>query len=365
MTTKILIALVSSCVLMSTVQAQEFRSKDADASIRQLAKGFRGQPKIRFGFYPSSTIGTNFIGPEKLGQHSYGWALFENNGIMYTCKAGHIDITHLRLSADWTAHLAAKSFRHLTNQDKSFSFKQKIEPSIHFVDLEYDSTWNSVAANPQVVRQAAIEMGQYLAYNSSVWHEILTWFGFKCMAIYPEVASAFSWEDSFSNLLGTYIAATALNDTEHSYNKAVTLALQKKLKEYGVQPGSVAKKAADKVKGKWFSGDLLFVEMKKRNLDIGLDDGYVTAVVVPSVDSCRMGGPAKLPVYDAAHFRRYGITIKTKIEPREWEKDKILAIIYPDKTQRKNLVIPDIHYPLLMAYIAGELETRYGNIAKK
>lgn len=47
-------------------------------------------------------------------------------------------------------------------------------------------------------------------------------------------------EDSYSNLLGTRIGVEALNDKEHSYNKAVEIAIKKELKNPGLLPGDAA-----------------------------------------------------------------------------------------------------------------------------
>ena len=60
--------------------------------------------------------------------------------------------------------------------------------------------------------------------ETSPAHEILTWHGFRCVGFLPEFLSAFSWEDSFSNLLGTVVASKALRDTEHPYDEAMTIA---------------------------------------------------------------------------------------------------------------------------------------------
>ena len=76
----------------------------------------------------------------------------------------------------------------------------------------------------------------------------MTWYGYKIIAIYPEYPSAFSWEDSYSNLLGTRIGVEALNDKEHSYNKAVEIAIKKELKNLGLLPGDAARRIANSVK---------------------------------------------------------------------------------------------------------------------
>ena len=64
----------------------------------------------------------------------------EKNGQVYTCKAGHIDLAHLRKSADWTAVLAKKTFKCLMKDKRKFSFELR-EPSTYYVTLTYPDNW--------------------------------------------------------------------------------------------------------------------------------------------------------------------------------------------------------------------------------
>ncbi len=70
----------------------------------------------------------------------------ENNGVAYTACGGHIDTTHLRVAADWTAFLAAKSYRHLMRGDTSFSFGMIADRSRHEMHLTYPANWSSLVA---------------------------------------------------------------------------------------------------------------------------------------------------------------------------------------------------------------------------
>src|SRR3972149_8814068 len=232
-------------------------------------------PRTRMGCYPCSTLGTDFLDFEELGQHTYRFGLSEKNGILYTCRGGHIDTAHLRKAADWTAFVAAKTYEKIKESATEFSFKL-MESSRYHVKITYPENWDDLSEEQKenITFDTSIRLGEYFVYTATTWHEIITWFGYKCTGIlYSEFASAFTWEDTFSNLLGTYIAAQALRDTEHEYNEAMTLAFERELKKLDVQPSQTAKRAAKKVKGKWFSDNLLFfISMKKRHFDIGLDD---------------------------------------------------------------------------------------------
>lgn len=188
------------------------------------------------GSYATSTVGTAFLGPEELGPHGYEYNWSEQNGIVYTCRGGHIDISHTRKTADWTAFLAARTFDRISRNKRSFTFKMR-EPSVYRVELTYPENWQdlSQAEQERIARQVALALGPYLSYAANTWHEILTWFGYGNIAIYSEFPSAFSWEDTFSNLLGAHVAAAALRDTEHTYDKAVTLELDRELKNLGIK----------------------------------------------------------------------------------------------------------------------------------
>jgi len=329
--------------------------------VDKLLYGFRAVPRIRMGTYASSTIGTRFPNSAALGRHGYKYSWSEKNGIVYTCKAGHIDIAHLRKSADWAAFLAAKTFRKLMNNETEFSFKFK-EASLYFVELSYPESWKELPRKDkeQIAYDISIELGQHFAYTATTWHEIITWFGYKCTGLYSEFPSAFSWEDTFSNLLGTYIGVLALRDGEHPFNKAMTLAIDEKLEKLDVQPSRTARSASDKVRGQWFSGGLFFfVEMKKRNLDIGLDDGFVTPWIVSSISECEGAEVKSLPVPNP-DLSEYGFSVKFEIEPREWEKNAVLAIVYPDRSERRKRLEPVIHFDTIMDYIREDAVQKYG-----
>ncbi len=327
-------------------------------SNRLLDEQFNHPPQIRRGSYASPTMGTSFWEPDQLGLHSYRFNSSKKDGIVYTCKAGHIDLSHVREAADWTAFLAAKTYRHLNNNDSEFSFKLK-EGSVCFVHLTYPDNWRYLSGQDKesIASDVAVRLGQYFAYTAGTWHEIVTWFGYKSKGVFPEFASAFSWEDTFSNLLGSDIGAEALNDTKRTYDEAVTYALNKKLEELDVQPANVAKYAAEKVRGTWFSGEVPpFVDMKMRNFDTGLDNGFVTPLLVDSICECEGAKVQPYPVPNLRFLAEYEFSMRFEIEPQVWEKDKILSIVYHDKKTRNKRIEPDKHFAAIISEIRREAQ---------
>ena len=136
-------------------------------------------------------------------------------------------------------------------------------------------------------------------------------------------------------------AGLAIADTEHTFNEAVTLALQKELRKLGAQPGRVSKRASESMRGKWYSGDFFFITINKRNLDIGLDDGYVTPWLIPSVCECEGATAQPYSVPNIRDISKYGFSAKLEIEPRVWQEKAILKAAGNHKDKR---VDPAIHY---------------------
>ena len=313
-------------------------------------------PKIRMGTLPTPPPGPRFSNPNDLGKHSYYFNPFETNGIVYTCKAGHIDLTHVRWCADYTRYFVKKTRNTLMKKGKGFSVNLTLELSTHKVKFGYPKDWDSISQKDKekIATEIAFEVGPYLAFNTTLWHEILTWFGVHFMGFEPEFNSSFSWEDLYSNLLGTKLGVDALKDTDHKYDTAMTLAIDRELRKLGVQSRSTAIDAAERMRGKWFTG-YLNVNTIRKNIDIGLDDGYVSPVLVPGI--CSGAEPELLPVPAIDILSKYGFSMKYEIHPREWEKGKIFKVVYPNG--KKADIQPDKHFPIIMAYIRKQAVEKY------
>jgi hypothetical protein len=306
------------------------------------------EPRVRLGSYATNTPGTNFLDANSLGRHSYGNFLFENNGIVYTCRGGHIDIAHLRIGADNVKFLYNKVRKNLLKGKPYLTFKLNVEPSTYFVTFDYPPDWKNKTDKDKQKEadELAMEVSQYFTFTMTTWHEVLTWYGYKCMGVLPEQPSAFSWEDIYSNLVGLRIGAEALRDEKHSYDTAVTIAIKKELENLGVQSASRARNASEKMRGKWYTG-IILVDMKVRNFDIGTDDGFVTPMLVPG--ECNDAEPQSYPVPTLDKFHKYGFKMVLEAEPREFESNKILSILFPDGKHKRVQPVRDI--PIILSQI--------------
>jgi len=287
-----------------------------------------GEPRPRLGGYPASTIGSRFIDTNSLGKHSYGFGFAENAGMVYTCRGGHIDMDHIRIAADYTKYLSERTYSRLLKGDKEFTFKLNVDPSKYFTELEYPDNWKTLSKKERekISKEVSIDLGEYLTFTMVNWHEVLTWYGFKSVGFFPEFPSAFSWEDSYSNLLGTRLAAQALKDKEKGFDETMTVLIKTELENLGVQSAGTSRHASEKMRGKWFSG-IALPEITERNMDIGLDDGFVTPTLVPGI--CPDAKPQSYPAPALDNFHKYGFRMKLEVEPRIWERQRILKIVYP------------------------------------
>ncbi len=325
-----------------------------------IYKGFSGSPRVRYGTYPIDIVGTPFVGPN-LGAHGYHLTLAEKDGVAYTCRGGTVDIIHVRIAADWTSYLIATTYKHLMKNDPGFSYKLAVDRSHSRLRFTYPPNWTSLPQEQRsaIAKEVAFAVGPYLAFTMTSWHEMITWFGFKCIGLPTEFPSAFSWEDSYSNLLGTIIATRALRDSQHPYNQAVKIAIDEEMQKLGILPAGRARQIAHSVKGDWYTGDfVLMVDIKMRNFDIGIGDGYVTPTLIPGVQECPNPKPISYPVPTLDVLPKYGFALSLEIEPREWERHKYLQVVYGDKPG--TVIHPETDFPLIMDYICQRAAARWG-----
>ncbi len=315
-------------------------------------------PRLRVGTYFGSLSGTEFADPLNLGRHcrTLGWG--EKNGLVYTCRGGFIDVAHLREAADRTVYIAGLIEQAIVQHQTRLSF-QLIEPSRYHVTLGYPEHWPDLPdrRRQEIAHHLGVELAPYIAHISTVWHEMLTWFGFASTGLFSEHISSFSWEDVYSDLLGTRLAAIALTHAPYAYDDAMTLLIQNELERLGMQPPAVTQKAIQAIKGHWYTdGYYFFTTVRKRNFDLGHDDGRVTPWLVPGL--CPEQEPIAYPVPTTRVLEVYGFSMHLDIEPREVEGPLLLSIAHDGEPGDR--IQPSVHFPILMSHIKKEAEEMYG-----
>lgn len=314
-------------------------------------------PRLRPSPYFGSLSGLEYTTVDELGRHDYSNFFGENNALIYTARAGYIDMGHLRESADRTRYLFEVCYDNICRSNKTFSY-EVIEPAIYHVSLTYPDNWDQLSPDEQsrIAREVAIDLGRHFAHMSTVWHEIVTWFGYASTGLFAETASSFSWEDGYSDLLGTIIAAEVLRDGRQTYNDGVTDLIVQRIRELDPQPVETAKKATKAIKGEWYSGRYPFLSMKKRNFDVGFDDGYISPFRVPGISDGAVEEPLKVPEMEA--LDAHGFTLRLTMTPQESESDDVLEIIYP--AGGGTTLEPKTDFPEIIRYIRAEAVTDKG-----
>jgi len=84
----------------------------------------------------------------------------------------------------------------------------------------------------------------------------------------------------------------------------------------------------------------MWINMKARNFDIGVDDGYITPWLVPEMAECPGAKARPYPVPNLDGIRKHGFKIKFELEPSV-AKGKILKIVWPHFAKLIDYILKD------------------------
>jgi hypothetical protein len=237
--------------------------------------------KIVYGVVPiPGYVLHNMRGPEDVGPHKYNAGFIEslprenpdreNNGLVYTCRGGFVDLAHMREYADMTVYLAAKIERRLDTggviELADQGGKRRIR--LRAIDAERIA---------DVGRHAlAVELAQWLALQMSTWHEIASWYGYGSVPYWPEKMSAFSPEDVYSTLLGIKLAGGIISShdigDDDEYDRAMDAWIKTALKRMQVTSKESATVAIYAVEGRWWDSSRRLPDWRlllRRNFEVG------------------------------------------------------------------------------------------------
>jgi hypothetical protein len=308
-----------------------------------------GGPRGRWGWTPNVQPGD----PNRLGTHSYSFGGTEGFGIFYTLRGGSIDLDHVRGAADLTKYTYVRTKSTIENSKTSFSVRPGFEWTTNKVEIQYPENWNTLsqAEQDQIAYEAAIIIAPVIGYNSTLWHEMLTWKGTHFALIEPEHTSAFSWDDLYSNLVGVELAMQAIKNGDvanSDYNQAMTRLIAEEFERLGVVPKKKAIEITKSVRGTWYTTGKLF----KRNMDSGYDDGMVT----PSIITGYTDQPPvsrRMPTLDG--LDELGIKVKYTIRSAYFENGKLKKMAGTNTD-----VEPAEDFATIMKGIEAEAINKYG-----
>jgi len=289
--------------------------------------------------------------PDDLGPHQSSphviFAKENGQGLLYTCEAGFLDLSHIRETIDLARAFTRACQRALDEGEQSFEV-EALYPGVFHVTLD-----QAPGAADAGIDRFAIEIGLYAAWISTIWHEIITEFGYKYTVLLSEEKSAFTWDDTMSHVIGLEIAQRALMETagegvdDGVFDDAVTRLLDESLGALDVVSKEECERAVHLVEGAWWHDG----ETLKRQIDMGFESGVIAPWLVPAFDRCpyAAASPRAVPTL-------VNPLVSIEIDPRIAEGWAIRTVL-PGRPERINAVRD---FPIIMDHLRAEFESRFG-----
>ncbi|MBI5505440.1 MAG: DUF4056 domain-containing protein [Deltaproteobacteria bacterium] len=321
------------------------------------------------GFSLSNIRGASDLGPHKynvgvleIGSSDTGRIIErENNGLVYTCRGGFLDIAHIRDWADMTVYLTAQIAR---NMDRGAAIDLSDQGGKRTILL---GAIDKARISSVGRRANAVALAKWLAFQLSIWHEISTWYGYASATTWPEKISAFSPEDIYSDLLGVKLAGgiIAQRDTgdERRYNEAMDAWIAMTLKRLRVVSKESATGAIRSVAGIWWDPSRRIPDWKlttRRQLDIGpvIHPWLVSMAFAPSrpLQDCAGAGPA-LALRSPESFQGTAFTNDAVLQIEVSDKLVSNGFPLPRKDSRR---VTQADFPAIIEVIRGENAAEFG-----
>lgn len=296
--------------------------------------------------------------PAKLGQHHYeSWwkrdfgAIEVDRGIIYTCRAGFIDLSHVREYMDWARYIHDRSLERLLADPGTPPAPAEFEWSDSSFSLRVQPLPLTLGDRRGLAaRRAAVTIAERGTVIMGTWHEIATWHGQKTVPGISEKRSAFTWDDTTSHVVAAHVAARALHSGERDWNIAATRALNEELDAIGATPPSCETEAVERTEGLWWAEGSPI----RRDLDTGLETGEKTPWLAPDLSCCRQSIPLRMSVA-TWHDREPLGQVEFTITPPRWLAKRAWGLDNPPTAIR-----PDEDFPAIMARLRGLVLAEHG-----
>lgn len=276
--------------------------------------GADGMPRKRLGClpFPGTFSLYTLADPEDLGRHRYeewdnltdGFAEAER-GVLYTCRAGFLDLAHIREAIDWARYMQLRVEGPLMAGKSPIRIPGR-EQTTWTLNVSYPTWWKTIPVEERaaIAGEASRVIGLRMSYVVMTWHEIITWHGYKSTVVIPEDRSAFTYDDASSHVVGLYIADIAMSEAAAlGWDRAVTRALPVVLTAMGVVPRERASEAVERVKGVWWGDEECLV----RDAEFEPDGGAFAPRTVPCFSPCDDAPAGALPLPSLANVAGYDL----------------------------------------------------------
>jgi hypothetical protein len=374
--------------VMAALEATSYDDLDRRliaAEIPEVPIRARLRPCCAFGADLSAKVGRvpvpgyrigNILGPEDVGPHTYDSGILrlrrseqeavllnnENNGLVYTCHGGFIDLAHVRDYADWGIFLGT-------------ALAGSVEDGLR-VELPPEGGSRTVVFEPVPVEmlrrfgrvRIASALAEWITFQTSIWHEIATWYGWASVPGFSEKASAFSPEDLYSNLLGIKLARGISHrrsaKSENLYNTGITQWLDQAIAQLGGVPEELGREATRAVDGVWWDSGTRLPDPRlvlRRSFEF---QGPVMPWLVPDsqatpelrealAERCGTVAPLPLPLVDEAEGYSFADFARLEIEV-----DDNLAAQEPFPTLGRKVTQAD--FPAIIEEIRRQNRVEFG-----
>ncbi len=345
---------------------------DGERIPKEALGDFESAPRPRIGSLPFPSIVSLYAeaDPAELGGHVYRSGVpfegmgEEGRGILYTCRAGFVDIAHVRNTVDNAAHIYARVLYAVEHGGSCVRFRLA-EPSVYRVEVSYPEAWYRLGAEERaaLAREVAIRAATIAAHRSMAWHELLTWYGWKSTGIISEEGSAFTYEDPVSHSVGEIVAERALMAAPGmdagAFGEAVTVAMEEVLAELGAVDVETGRAVVESVKGEWWSS----FSAEEHHV-AGAGSLRVEPRLVEGVEACDGARVHRFRLYDLDELSDHAAapTMRMWIDPRVGQEGRILDDLAEARglEERPDEVEVERDLPLLLERVRREMEERNG-----
>ncbi|MFG0307492.1 MAG: DUF4056 domain-containing protein [Phycisphaerales bacterium JB040] len=332
---------------------------------------FGRSPSPRIGSIPFPSVVSLYevADPSDLGRHVYrDGSAFEGGGerargIVYTERAGFLDLAHVRNTVDHAAHVHARLRHALRSGDGCVRYRLA-EPSVYTVEIDYPPSWWELgeAERLGLADDVAVLASEVLASHSMTWHEVLTWFGYRSVVLVSERPSAFTYDDPASHAVGAIVAGRALRESAPvspgeagPFEGAVTRWLAAVLRELGAESPAGTRAAVEAVRGEWWEGRSVLRRMVSGER------------VVPWLLARDVGAgvePAEFRTGRLSGLSGHGAcpSLRARVEPRVREGGVILRALEEARGPGDVPGSVDLEedLPALLAYVRAEVVREFG-----
>lgn len=331
------------------------------------------KPRVRLGSlpYPGPFTMYTVAEPDRLGEHRYAGldALFveRSRGLIYTKRAGLLDLAHLRMTTDWTWYYYQRMLDVIEAGEASSSSDQWLvlettKPTRIHVQFDYPPTWAKASADTQrdLVEELAFRVAQKLAWHLGTWHEMAQWYGYRATVVIPEGPSAFTHDDTTAHLIGLEVAETAWRQRERkSFDEAVTEALDQRLQELGAVSARRTDEKVRRMRGRWWD----LGGPKRRHVERWSERGALRPWLVADApgEPGRWGEPLPLPDWSQVEDVSVQEFVDIRFEPNiwTWTEQRVLAAADTDEP----MLDPRTHFPRIKKALQRELRADDGSDA--